>query len=49
VTKARQFIAQIDAYDEILIGERCKIKSRWIHFPLAGVMVEIDSRDEDAK
>lgn len=38
--KARQFTGQIAAYDELLRAGGEKIHSTWIHFPLAGVMVQ---------
>nr|WP_161501141.1 UvrD-helicase domain-containing protein [Rhodopirellula sp. SM50] len=39
--KARQYIAQVDAYNEMLSQQGCQIASTWIHFPLAGVVVNI--------
>lgn len=39
--KARQFTGQIAAYDELLRAGGEKIHSTWIHFPLAGVMVQL--------
>lgn len=38
-SKARQYVAQLDAYVEMLAHHNCTINSTWIHFPLAGVMV----------
>lgn len=43
--KAQQFIGQIDAYNEILLNQGFMVHSRWIHFPLAGVLIEVASGD----
>jgi len=40
--KARQFTGQIAAYREVLERRGEKIETAWIHFPLAGVMVEFN-------
>lgn len=40
-TKARQYVGQLDDYGEILAQQECVVVSRWIHFPLAGVMVKV--------
>ena len=40
--KAKQFMGQIAAYTEVVDWERSRVESRWIHFPLAGVMVEFE-------
>ncbi len=42
--KARQYIGQLDAYDEILSKHKCNVQSKWIHFPLAGVMVKVEKQ-----
>jgi ATP-dependent helicase/nuclease subunit A len=41
-SKARQYVAQLDAYCEMLAQQECNVVSRWIHFPLAGVVVKTD-------
>ncbi|TWT55490.1 UvrD-helicase domain-containing protein [Allorhodopirellula solitaria] len=41
-SKARQYISQLDAYNEMLAEQGCSVASRWIHFPLAGVMVKVE-------
>ncbi|TWU10525.1 UvrD-helicase domain-containing protein [Allorhodopirellula heiligendammensis] len=40
--KARKYVAQLDAYNEMLRQQGCQIASSWIHFPLAGVMVNVE-------
>lgn len=40
--KAQQFTGQITAYREVLYTLGEKVDSAWIHFPMAGVMVEFD-------
>ncbi|WP_417746718.1 UvrD-helicase domain-containing protein [Rosistilla oblonga] len=42
-TQARQYAAQLDAYDEMLAALGRTVVSRWIHFPLAGVVAELQS------
>jgi ATP-dependent exoDNAse (exonuclease V) beta subunit len=41
--KAQQYAAQLDAYDEMLSALGRTVVSRWIHFPLAGVVAELQS------
>ena len=38
--KAEQYLGQLSAYRELLLGSGETIDSTWIHFPLAGVMVQ---------
>jgi len=40
--KARQFTGQLDAYRELLTSAGESVASTWIHFPLAGVVVEFN-------
>ena len=41
-SKARQYVSQLDAYCEMLTQQECNVASRWIHFPMAGVIVKVD-------
>jgi hypothetical protein len=40
LAKAAQFTGQLAAYREVLASDATPVAGTWIHFPLAGVMVE---------
>ena len=42
LVKAQQFTGQIAAYSEVLRTGGEKVETAWIHFPLAGVMVQFN-------
>lgn len=42
LAKAQQFTGQIAAYSEVLRTGGEKVETAWIHFPLAGVMVQFN-------
>jgi ATP-dependent helicase/nuclease subunit A len=41
VAKTEEYLPQIDAYEEILLQQGFQVDSRWVHFPLAGAVVEV--------